>query len=815
MAKMGKPLYDNESANDLLQPENYVALFSESPEFEKWFTENHLIKEVFDPSLGQTKFVYERLFIWNRTRPVDPEHYEKITLSDGETVQGKPNLSYFYRSVKKEYRTQKVVGKTIDNRGNWLPKTVEEGAVDNKYYNLEYDKLKRENPKAFDVLEKMKEYHLKFQEGLPKESKLYLQIPRYRKTRLEYAKDVQGKDVIDTFKGWGSAVKQVFVKANDDYQDGLSFDPEQLVYTDMFDEEINKVPITGLYDLELNQVSMNIADSMLRYMHSGLKQKKLIELNPYAQAIKNAVNDPDNVVRDMKKINKWKFLNTGLKFFLPKKGQKVRASAINNLYEREFEGVLQKGWGSETPWFQKLISNLTGIASFGFFSFNILPSAVKNRQSAIVQLQIEASGGRFLNLKSYLLGKARAAKMMWEHSTQLYRTGNKSLDSQMLQIFDPTQGLLASAIGDAAGSNKGGQFGRSAVSDAASLSFFLSPRKFLDLEVQVEIFSGVMHHIKVEQTLNGQANEIRYVDAWEIRNGQIELKAGIDPEWAAGGKKFNEVKNRVHEIGNRLVGTYAAMDQPEAQRYAVFRMLSYLKRYFISMLMNRAGSTRLSPSMGTVTSGYVRSSIKTIRDFARYGVKNYHYMSDEEKANFLKFVSDAMQQLALLFILSAIFGYDDSDEDRFEKMRERSGALNQDNFELDGWLFNHGLAATLGTLAEVETFGSWNPVTFKTNGEVDFTFFERNWTQLKNTSKNVTVPIIYGAAIEKPFDALSHFDQFLRDDPKGFYKRDVGPYWYQKQDSPKFINDIARIFGFTGSQIDPEKAVEGLEFGKK
>jgi hypothetical protein len=307
---------------------------------------------------------------------------------------GKPNLSYFYRSVNKDFRTKREVGKTVDNRGNWLPKTIEEGAVDDKYYNADYEKLRREDPAAFAVLEKMKEYHLKFQEGLSRESKLYMQIPRYRKPSLEA---LQAGKVGNKFHEWATRVRSFFMKAPDDVQDGLNFKPEQLVYADMFDEEINKVPITGLYALDPEQVSMNIADSMLRYMHSGLKQKKLIELNPVAQALKKAVGSPDSAIKDMTRINKWQYQNTGVKSFLSKKGMSVRAKAINNLYEREFEGKALTGWLSEAPAALKFINGMLGLSSFGLFSFNILPGAVKNRQSSHIQHHIEATGGRLLN----------------------------------------------------------------------------------------------------------------------------------------------------------------------------------------------------------------------------------------------------------------------------------------------------------------------------------------------------------------------------------------------------------------------------------
>jgi hypothetical protein len=802
LGKMGRAPVDNDSASTLLDPASYVELFKESPEFEQWFKDNHIAKEVFDKSINDTKIVYERLFIWNRTRPNNPDHYEKITLSSGEVIMGKPNLSYFYRGVKKEFRTKREVGKTIDNRGNWLPKSLEEGAVDDRYYNPDYEKLRREDPAAFAVLEKMKEYHLKFQEGLARESKLYMQIPRYRKPALE---SLQASKTGNKFYEWATRVKQYFAKAPDDVQDGLNFKPEQLIYADMFDEEINKVPITGLYALDPGQVSMNIADSMLRYMHSGLKQKKLIELNPFAQALKKAVGSPDNAIKEMGKINKWQYQKTGVKSYLSKKGASVRAKAIGNLYEREFEGKTKTGWLSDTPIALKSINALLKLASFGMFSMNILPSAIKNRQSAIVQLQNEASSGRYINWNSYRRGKFRAFKMLSIYSSQLYKTGNRSLDTQLLQIFDPTQEVLNTTLGDGSATDMGGQFGRSLASDAASLSFMMSPRKWLEIETVVELFSGVMHHVKVEQIVDGKPKEIDYIDAFEVVNGQIELKSGIDKEYAPGGKKFNEVKNRIHELGNRLNGTYARMDQPEAQRYALMSIAMFLKRYFTSMLMNRVAVTRPSAALGGVSTGYYTSVIQVARDIMKYGTSSMQWTTDEQKRNMLKFASDITHQMAILIILSSVFGYEEGDEDRFEKMRKRSGALNQDDFNFGGWLFNHGLVATLGTLSEVESFGSWGPTTLG-----------RNWKVLKSTSGAILDPrTLYGTTIKKPLEFLDHTSQFLSDNPAGYYKRDAGPYWFQKEGQPKLLNDVADIFGVTGSQVDPVTALRKMEFGRK
>ena len=800
--KMGEKPFDENNENtvdSLLDPSNYVRLFSKSPEFEKWFKENHITKEVYDRESGEIITKYERLFIWNRNRPNNEEHYEKITLSDGEQIQGKPSLSYFFRSVKKEYRTKKVVGETVDNKGNFLPKTVEQGAKDDRYYNHDYAKLERENPNAFALMEKMKELHLKHQANLPRESRLYLEIPRYGKENLEYLQDTSIGKEGNKFKEWAKGLKESIAGAADDAESaGFNFDTSKLMYTDVFGEDIQRIPITGMYALDVDQVSLNILDGMRRYMHSGLKQRKLIELNPFAQALQNVTDE--RIVKNDKMSAKaaasmGKFFNSGLN----KKTN--RGKSISNIIQREFQGVHTKDWFSKHPWIQKILSKAGGLASFGLFASNILPSAVKNRFGALVQNLIESSGGRFISLQSYHLGKIRALKMLTAHTMSLYETGNKSLDGQLMLLFDPGQGVFEKFLKQ--------QFGRSLAGDAAGLSFFTSPRQFLDLEVQTELLSGMLHHQRVMQTINGVSTELRYIDAWEIRNGQIELKEGIDKEWAQGGDKFNQFKNRSHELNNRLVGTYAKMDQPEVMRYSVGRLVFFLKRYFISMAMNRFAKARTSNALGTVSTGYYTSTLQAAAKLAR--TRSFGSITSEEKINAKKFAADAALQMLMSYVLVSVFSwFGAEDPDKYKKMKERSGALNEEDFKLDGWIFNHTLVAVLATLSETETFGVLNPVEYNAKkGEWNFSFGRKSLKQAGSTLKNMGDPNgLWNTTGQKMFDAYSNFALYLEDKDNAYWKKDTGPYWFQKSGEPKFWKDIFSIFGFTGTQVSPAEAAE-------
>lgn len=800
--KMGEKPFDENNENtvdSILDPTSYVRLFSKSPEFEKWFKENHITKEVYDRESGEIITKYERLFVWNRNRPNNEDHYEKITLSDGEQILGKPSLSYYFRAVKKEYRTKKVVGETIDNRGNFLPKTIEQGAKDDKYYNHDYAKLERENPNAFALMEKMKELHLKHQLNLPRESRLYLDIPRYGKENLEYLQDTSISGETTKFKEWAKGLKESILGAADDAESaGFNFDTSKLMYSDVFGEDIQKVPITGMYALDVDQVSLNILDGMRRYMHSGLKQRKLIELNPFAQALENVTSQ-----KDLKNANiPAKALAAVGRFFnIKAKTKSNRGTAISNIIQREFQGVNTKDIFIKAPIIQKMLTKAGSIASFGLFASNILPSAVKNRFGALVQNLIESSGGRFISLQSYHLGKAKAVKMLMAHTMSLYETGNKSLDAQMMLLFDPGQGVFEKFLKQ--------QFGRSLAGDAAGLSFFTSPRQFLDLEVQTELLSGMLHHQRVMQTIDGVTTELRYVDAWEIRNGQIELKEGIDKEWAQGGAKFNEFKNKSQELNNRLVGTYAKMDQPEIMRYSLGRVAFFLKRYFISMFMNRFAKTRTSNALGTVSTGYYTSTLFAAAKLVR--TRSLGSITSEEKINAKKFAADAALQFLMSYVLVSIFSwYGAEDPDKYDKMKERSGALNEEDFNLSGWLTNHTLVAILATLNESETFGILNPMEYNAKkGEWNYSFGRKTLKQAGSTVKSMGDPTgLWNTTGQKMFDAYSNFALYLEDKENAYWKKDTGPYWFQKADQPKFWKDIFSIFGITGTQVSPVEAAE-------
>lgn len=774
-------------------------LLDESPEFKEWFDKNHIRKKAFNKETMEHEYKWERLYIWNVVKPTDEQFLEKTELRDEngnitETIKGSPSLKYFTRAVKAEFRTKRILGQTWDGQ-NFLPKKTEQGAPDDRYTNHAYYDLQKSNPKMFIVLEKLKEHHLKNQEGLSKRSRLYLDIPRFRKEGLEVLQTKNiGKEKMSALSTWWKNVKAFFTEQPDDFEHGQNMkDKFNLVRADMFDNELTSVPIAGLYKLDLEEVSLDITHSMMRYMLSGERQKKLIEMSPVAQALKQVVNDPTNAVKNLDSVNKFNFINRGIKTYTNKKGKSVRGTAINALIAREFEGEHNASNVANSKGLNAAVQVMFKSASFGFFALNI-PSALKNSFSAMVQNMIEAAGGRYLNVNSYHQGIAWSGKASMDISMEVNKKGPKNLNNQLIELFDPSSGRFEEKFGQS--------LSRTITKDVVSFSWLFSPRKFTELNATLGLFGGMMYHQKVTQVINNTTREIPYIEAWEIKDGKISLREGIDKSWDIGGEKYKFYRNRIQQINNNLNGAFSRFDQPEAQRYLLYRMISYMRRYLTTMAINRWGVNRLNVGLGETSEGFYITTLKAFAQGIRTMGKSLTYLSPKEKTAFLRSFAELGQIVAIQLLVSLVFGWDPGDKDRYEKLRKRSGALPgpfviedpEHPFEVDGWLSNHALSLLMNIQSENMM---WIPVP---------------GAGLKDYKQGLDFKsVAFGPTIEAYVNMLEDMANAAAGNEQAYYKRAIGPYEWQQEESFKLWSHLAHTAGLTGGSMDPVLAIKNFQ----
>lgn len=831
-----------DQANEMLKDTALInTLINTSEAFKVWFEANHILTEKYDKELGEKVELYVRTKAWSKVVPADNKYINKHTLTDSDgksvTIDRVPNKKYSNYKLKDKpedgYVTPKIsildavkmgdITKANWDGDNWLPRLDAVDPVTGEpltdFISKEFVLLKSTKPAEYQLLMKLIEFHLENQQGHDRSDRLGLEIPRYLRKPLEALQRRKyrpinpdtGEPIKDNpFSIMMSAIKRFFTRSSEDMERDMNPSEESkiMIYTDSLDSDTSKIPVKGLYDLDLQETSLDILTGLTRYMYSLDRKAKLVEMNPVARALQSILSDPKNAVKESNKYNKRVFKNQNILSKLTKKDRYIRKWAIDNFIEREFEGKVQTGFGSENAFLQSLSNSLMKMSAFGYFALNI-QSAIKNSMGARMQAMIEGAAGIHYNNRDYARGTLWANKTMAETSFQIYKYGPKSLNIQLTELFDPVQGRFEEKL------MSGEKAMRTGLRDLVDspMNLLTNTRKWTELNAQYSIFASMMYSQKVEQTINGQTRLIPYLEAFEIVDGSIQLKEGIDKEWGAGGKKFKMMKNRIHAVSNDLNGAFSKFDYAEADRYFIFRQLFFLRRWFTRMFMNRFQVSLADPQGGIkpknwrprydigrndVHMGFYMEAIKFMLEALQTGGKAFAYMTPEQKAAFKRIFMDVALMVMFSLIISLVFGFDVDDPDKYEKLRQKSGPLpifgvadSEHPFNFSGWLANNTMVTMMGIRQEQM---QWVPIPGY-GLESYMEWLELQPLAMRNTVKNFvnTAGRLIGA---------------LSGDEKAQYVRSVGPYAWQQEGAPKFINYMAKIFGLTGSQVDPTKAAK-------
>lgn len=802
--------FDKNTIDELLTEEVADTLMSQSSAFKKWFLDNH-IKTVFVTNRGDEIVKYKRTAAWSVTRPVDQKYYESTDILDEagnivETIPFKPKIDYFRRKVKDEYKTKRVTMlealeqgdlslATVDHNGNWLPK------ANSKYRNEEYYNLKNRAGDEFKLLNTILKYHLENQEGLNRNSRLGVFVPRYRKETNELLVERGGAK--SKLSSWASNVKATFSRAKDDMEDG--YNPEidtTFINLDLFDNEITGIPISGKYDLDLDETSNDFLLGMMRYMQSAERHKKLIEISPEVRALQKVVNGAEGAIKDMTKASKSDFIERNLMRYATVKGTSVRAQTANAFIEREFEGKTQAGALANLTGLNKTVNTLLGLSSMAFFALDI-PSALKNSLGARFQSIIHSAGGKDISPLSLSKGTIWGNLTAAEVSFQIYRYGPKSLNVQLYEVFDPDQ-----KFADQEGKFAEGM-SRTLSKDVMSGRWLTSTREWTQMNASLGLFGGLMYHQMVDQTIDGVTKQIPYIEAWEVRDGQLTVKEGVDKEWDLGGKNFKMMRAKVQGVNRKLNGAYSKFDKTQGERYLLVRLISFLKRHFTRMFLNRWGyrgnflepKARWDVGANEMEIGYYTESLAAIINGLKSGGQDFKYMTKRQKVAMKKFATELVIVLAAGMLAKLIFNYDEDDEDRFEKLRQKSGPFPMPfgtespyKFNFGGYMSNQALFLTKATLNENSAF-----LPFPGMGLDDYrAILDFNSIAFGNTLSNYV-------------NILDNLTGMMLGDERAYYKKDVGPYAWQDEGSAKVWNYLGKSFGLSGSQVDPVLRLKNLE----
>lgn len=872
------PAFTDVTVDDFINKEPFLTMIDpKSKIFDQnlydWFKLNHVEVKVYEGKELVTR--YQRTAANSYSKPNNPEYFITTKIKDNQTdkvieIIGVPNIRHSKRVVKDEYRTiplgakkKDYIGKVIDNKGNFLPRSFNPGqknsAISDRFISKKYQQLKaKPNSPEFKLLEAMKQYHLELQEGGSNYGKLYLDIPRYGISSKDKYQLLQSGHYGERFKDIRSNVsewlKQGFGKSVQDNLNGFNYDPENnLVNTDLQGNEISYIPVTGIYNLDADVVDADIFNSLFRYSLSLQTQSTLLKSLPIVDSIISTLEDPANQPKNMDAYSKG--INTirkKLQHPTRKDAANNRAGQVRSLIEREYHGRQVVGIEENHPVLSKWLNNLTSLSSRAALALNI-PSDLKNQVSGYIQTIIESSGNRFISPRDLALSAAWSTKAMLEWTTKgIYEIGPGAISTQLVQVFDPVF---------KATDENGRSVYRSLYKDLMNGEWMYMHRKFGEMDVAMRLFGAFLHAEKVEQNFSdGTKTLLRYTDVWEKDDNEIlKLKEGIHPGWnyenvfytytkgeslesiakkynitvdelkaknnlkselqledgqelvIAKSEYFKQFKNKLQGTSRALFGVYDEFGQPEGNKYIMYRMFFFMRKWFTPMFVNRFGmdtskenfgGARYDWALGRTTKGYYVEAFQALYKIMKSKGVDYQFLTDDQKGAMKKAASEGLIIISSALLASMLFGFDDDDPEKWKKIKAKSGAMFTDEFDTYGFLSNHALLLLLGVQAETGAFIPLPSVGGLNLGADDYAkLLTSTTTAFGNTL--LTYIEIFGDVL----NFITFNDEALK------YKKDVGPYWWQKKGEYKIYKRIFNMLGLTGGVGDPEALLKNLSKG--
>jgi hypothetical protein len=218
---------------------------------------------------------------------------------------------------------------------------------------------------------------------------------------------------------------------------------------------------------------------------------------------------------------------------------------------------------------------------------------------------------------------------------------------------------------------------------------------------------------------------------------------------------------------------------------------------------------RFNPGLGTMHEGFYVTLLRYLLDIFRHGPKRLVYATPEERRAILKVLTDAAILVIMTLVISMLFGWDPDDDERYEKLRQKSGPLrlfpfvaeDEYAFHMGGWLHNHALNLVMQMRSEQNQF-----LPLPGMGLDDY----------KEMITEVGSSAAFGPTLEMGFALVQDLYWMGTGSEKAWYQREVGPYTWQQEGGSKFLAHLAKMAAFTGTATDPAvgiKSFESIELG--
>lgn len=607
------------------------------------------------------------------------------------------------------------------------------------------------------------------QNGLYKGNIIGWAVPSLEKSSIDrlHEKDVRG--ILED-------VKRGIVRNAQDLSEGyLDTGKDRFTLTDMSGEQAKFIPVSYTQKIELENQSYDVFQAVMLYEMSAEKAKLLEDKESFFNSLydvidKNKPQEEGMVSSLARAINK-KF-NIGS----PEGVSSItnrRASELKDLMNRVFYGEQKvdlftiKGISDS-----KAIDSLLSFAGKNIMLLNI-PNWITNFFSGNIQLILESVGATSFTKKNLADAKMElySTRMMKDIVEDWGKLSDRSLIGQMIDLFDPIQGEFEDEFGKRQSWSKRRHMDK----------LLFSGKIFGEWELQMTSFLAILKAIPVKTiSSEGVEGSISLFDAFEKGTDGV---ATLKEEVKRGGfteANLNDVINKVHSVNKALNGNYNKFDAPSLEKYSIFRAFTFMRKFFIPLLMNRFAGFRQDIEFGTWREGHWVIFWDTIiKDIRKYGLgvaklyKNGEY-TPRQMAAINKTLTEITGILLFGLLIAGLSALDDD--------LEKQGT--------DSFALKYILYIMKRTSREMQ---SVIPLPFMGLQEAA-TIFKTPFVAWNQIGVAMNLASLGGMHM---LDAtqLVDFEKEL------YYQKDSG--WWDKGDS-KFIANLYKLIGIKWNILDPE-----------
>lgn len=542
-----------------------------------------------------------------------------------------------------------------------------------------YVELSR-NPELSLISDYFKTVMEQIQNGLHKNNMVGYAVPAL-------PKEVYERMRAGDFKGMRDAIERNFIKTEQDTDEGIVQKGDDTfgkttVLTDLMGNEVRFLPVRHSTKLEAEAQSDDVFQATLLYAMSATKTKLMTSKQAYFDVLESRLRLSNPAQKDERGNVVVEAIGNKLKSRFNIDTEKivsgttnVRADNIREMMDRAFFDIYKKNifeikspLGNKVITDTKIVDFWLGQAGSRMMMTNV-PNWVVNTISGNIQTWIEAIGSRYYTKSDRLW----AEKNIYGFGKQILRDrgkmANLSYESQMTEYFDYLQGDYINEWGEKTSWNT--------FLKAGKQSLFVG-KIYGEWEMQTKLFLSMMKAKKVKQVMpNGEEKIISLWEAYERgTEGVPVLKPGIVKLNGEAFTKQDETafRRRIQGVNKKLNGSYAQFDQLKAEKYSFVRALTFMRKYFMPLFMNRFGAKKYDVELGEMVEGYYITTFGLLRDWVNLKDSLYNRykrgdLTEEQIYNLKRVMADLAFLMGFVILLALVAGIKDDDDEWLQRMQ--------------------------------------------------------------------------------------------------------------------------------------------------